>query len=167
MEEIIIEPMTEESWPEVARIYEFGIANKNATFETHVPEWSRWDSAHRKDCRLVALINGQVVGWIALSYVSGRCVFAGVAEVSIYIHPDFQRKGVGDKLLEALIKESELRGIWTLQSGIFPENTASMRLHQKHGFRIVGIYEKMGKMDDGRWRDVAMLERRSKIAGCN
>jgi len=164
MTEITVEPMTKKSWPAVARIYESGIATRNATFQTEVPGWEGWDESHRKDCRLIALINGMVVGWAALSDVSSRCVYSGVAEVSIYVDQDFRGKGVGNKLMTALINLSESKGIWTLQAGIFPENLGSINLHHKHGFRTVGIRERLGKMDDI-WRDVALLERRSRIAG--
>ncbi|NLU38834.1 MAG: N-acetyltransferase [Bacteroidales bacterium] len=164
MEDIVIEEMTEDSWINVARIYESGIATKNATFEKQAPDWDSWNNAHRKDCRLVAKINKRIVGWAALSNVSSRCVYSGVAEVSVYIDYEYRGKGIGDKLMDSLIKESEAQGIWTLQAGIFPENTGSLRLHHKHGFRTIGIKERIGKMDD-KWRDVALLERRSKIIG--
>lgn len=164
MEDIVIEEMTEDSWIDVARIYESGIATKNATFEKQAPDWDSWNNAHRKDCRLVAKINKRIVGWAALSNVSSRCVYSGVAEVSVYIDFGYRGKGIGDKLMDALIKESETQGIWTLQAGIFPENIGSLRLHHKHGFRTIGIKERIGKMDD-KWRDVALLERRSKIIG--
>jgi len=164
MNTIQIAPMTPASWPEVARIYEAGIATKNATFETKAPEWNAWDSAHRKDGRLVAIIDEQIVGWCSLSNISSRCVYAGVAEVSIYIDPAFQGRGVGSKLMEELIKESEANGIWTLQAGIFPENLGSLGLHQKYGFRVVGVKERIGRMD-GVWRDETVLERRSGVVG--
>ena len=136
--------MTIDSWIDVARIFEEGIATRNATFEQH-PDWNSWDKSHRKDCRLIALVDDKVVGWAALSDVSGRCVYSGVAEVSVYVDSGYRGKGIGDRLLDALIKESELCGIWTLQAGIFPENTSSIRLHHKHGFRTVGIRERLGK----------------------
>jgi phosphinothricin acetyltransferase len=164
MELITIQPLTASHWPAAARIYEAGIATGNATFQTEAPAWEVWDNAHRKDCRLVAVSEGKVAGWVALSSVSSRPVYAGVAEVSIYVDPAFCGQSVGDSLMDALIKESEARGVWTLQSGVFPENAASMRLHQKHGFRTVGIKERIGKMHSV-WRDVAMLERRSLVAG--
>ncbi|MDD2611641.1 MAG: N-acetyltransferase family protein [Bacteroidales bacterium] len=159
-----IKQMTADSWTDVARIYETGIATKNATFERQAPDWDSWNNAHRKDCRLIALIKDKIVGWAALSNVSNRCVYSGVAEVSIYIDTDFRGKGIGDRLITELIKESESTGIWTLQAGVFPENTGSIRLHEKHGFRIIGKKERIGKMDDT-WRDVLQLERRSKIVG--
>lgn len=159
-----IEFMTQQAWPAVARIYEAGIATKNATFQTEAPDWEDWDKAHRKDCRLIARIDDKIVGWAALSPVSSRCIYSGVAEVSIYIDPAYRQQGIGDQLMAALIKESERNGVWTLQSGVFPENTGSMKLHHKHGFRTIGIRERIGKMDDT-WRNVAFLERRSKVTG--
>ncbi len=164
MKQITIQFFTAAHWSDAARIYEAGIATGNATFQTEAPAWEAWDKAHRSDCRLVAVCEGKVAGWAALSSVSVRPVYAGVAEVSIYVDPAFRGQGVGDSLMDALIKESEAMGIWTLQSGVFPENAASMRLHQKHGFRTIGIKERIGKMNSV-WRDVAMLERRSRVAG--
>lgn len=164
MSQVIIEEMSEKSWEAVRRIYNAGIATKNATFQTEAPEWEVWDQSHRKDCRLIARINDQIAGWAALSNVSSRCVYAGVAEVSIYIDPAFRGMGIGDQLMKQLIAASEEHGIWTLQAGIFPENEASMALHLKNGFRIMGVREKIGKMDNV-WRDTATLERRSKVVG--
>lgn len=164
MEGILIEKMIKASWKEVSRIYNAGIATKNATFEKQAPSWETWDRSHRKDCRLVATADGRIAGWAALSNVSDRCVYSGVAEVSIYVDPEFRGMGVGGKLMTALINESENTGIWTLQAGIFPENAASIKLHHKHGFRTVGIREKLGRLE-GAWRDVALLERRSKRVG--
>jgi phosphinothricin acetyltransferase len=164
MEELLIDKMTEENWEDVSRIYNSGIATKNATFEKQVPKWNTWDNSHRKDCRLIAKFGDKIVGWAAISDASDRCVYSGVAEVSIYVDPEFHGRGIGDKLLKSLIEESEAHGIWTLQAGIFPENESSIRLHQKNGFRIVGIREKIGKMD-GKWSDTVMLERRSKVIG--
>ena len=158
--------MDENSRNDVARIYRSGIETKNATFETQVPDWNTWDNAHRKDCRLIAKIDSKIVGWAALSDVSDRCVYSGVAEVSIYIDTEYWGKGIGDKLLKSLIRESETIEIWTLQAGIFPENENSIKLHQENGFRIIGTREKIGKMDNN-WRDVVLLERRSKIIGIN
>ncbi len=164
MSGVIIETMNDESWETVQRIYNDGIATKNATFQTDAPEWDAWDQSHRKYCRLIARIENQMAGWAALSNVSNRCVYAGVAEVSIYIDSAFRGMGVGDQLMKQLITESEKHGIWTLQAGIFPENRASIALHLKNGFRIIGTREKIGKMDQA-WRDVAMLERRSTVTG--
>ena len=164
MIKVIIETMENESWEAVKKIYNSGIATKNATFQTEAPEWDAWDQSHRKDCRLIARIENQVAGWAALSNVSNRCVYAGVAEVSIYVDSAFRGMGVGDQLMKQLITESEKHGLWTLQAGIFPENKASIALHLKNGFRILGTREKIGKMDNI-WRDTVMLERRSRIVG--
>ena len=164
--DVIIVPMAVADWEAVKQIYLEGIATKNATFEINAPEWEAWDKAHRKDCRMVAKINGVVVGWAALSQVSARKVYEGVTESSIYISTNYHNKGIGDKLMTELVKESEKNNIWTMQAGIFPENIASIRLHEKHGFRILGVKEKVGKMDN-RWRDVVLMERRSRVVGVN
>ncbi len=156
--------MTAEDWPRVRDIYAEGIAGGNATFEKAPPAYEQWDRGHLPSCRLVARDGAAVVGWAALSPVSGRCVYAGVAEASVYVAAKAQGRGIGLALLNALVERSERLGIWTLQAGIFPENTASIRVHEKAGFRTVGIREKLGNMD-GRWRDVALLERRSQVAG--
>src|SRR5882757_9000228 len=150
-----------EHWPDVKKIYEAGLATGNASFQTSAPSWEEWDAAHLKHSRLVFLQDCQVKGWAALTPVSSRCVYAGVAEVSIYIDAVSRGKGVGKALLQALITESETNGLWTLQAGIFPENTASLRLHEKCGFRLIGTREKIGQMN-GIWRDTVQLERRSK-----
>ena len=152
--------MSPEDWPAVRAIYLEGIATGNATFERSAPEWERWDEAHLPTCRLVARAAGEVVGWAALSPVSRRAVYAGVAEVSVYVSARARGQGVGTRLLARLVEVSEREGLWTLQAGIFPENTASIELHQRAGFRVVGIREKIGSMD-GRWRDVVLMERRS------
>ena len=161
---IKIEKMDASHWHEVKRIYNVGIATKNATFQTEAPNWVSWDQNHRQDCRLIAISDDRVAAWAALSNVSNRCVYAGVAEVSIYVDSEFRGLGIGDKLLKQLILESEQNGLWTLQAGIFPENSASLRLHLKNGFRTLGIREKIGKMDSV-WRDVVLLERRSQMIG--
>jgi L-amino acid N-acyltransferase YncA len=161
---IVIEAMLLGDWEEVRHIYLEGIATKNATFETNVPSFEMWDKAHRPDCRLVARINNKIAGWAALSSVSTRKVYLGVAESSVYIGEAYRGQGIGDKLMEVLIKESEANGVWTLQVGIFPENKASIHLHEKHGFRVLGKREKVGKMDDW-WRDVVLMERRSSVVG--
>ncbi len=149
-------------WPEVVRIYEQGIRTGQATFETSVPSWSDWDAAHLREHRLVAVRDGRVAGWAALSRVSERCVYAGVAEHSVYVAAEARRRGVGRELLAALIASSERGGIWTLQSGIFPENEASLALHAALGFRVVGVRERLGRLH-GVWRDVLLLERRSEV----
>jgi phosphinothricin acetyltransferase len=164
MEALMVAPMAREHWSAVARIYAEGIATGYATFETTVPDWEAWDAAHLGQHRLVALADGQVVGWTALSPVSERCVYAGVAEESVYVAADARGRGVGQTLLEQLISGSEDAGIWTIQTGIFRENEASLRLHERVGFRVVGIRERLGQ-HDGVWRDVVFLERRSSVIG--
>ena len=154
-------PLLPEHWSDVKEIYENGLATGNASFQTSAPTWEEWDTAHLKHSRLVSILNSQVVGWAALTPVSGRCVYAGVAEVSVYVHPDSRGLGIGKDLLQELIIESESNGIWTLQAGIFPENIPSLRIHEKTGFRQVGFREKIGQMN-GKWRDTVLLERRSK-----
>jgi phosphinothricin acetyltransferase len=151
---------------EVLKIYEEGIATGNATFQNAVPSGEEWDKTHIGNCRLVAIENNRISGWAALTAVSGRCVYAGVAEVSIYVAAAARGKGLGKKLLQALIKESESNNYWTLQAGIFPENKASIRIHEECGFRIIGSRERIGQMN-GVWRDTLLLERRSKIIGAN
>jgi L-amino acid N-acyltransferase YncA len=161
---ISIRTLLPSDWPAVRVIYLEGIATGNATFETEAPEWERWDAAHRADCRFVACDGEAVVGFAALSSVSARKVYAGVAEVSVYVAGRARGAGVGRALLRELVRASEAAGIWTLQAGIFPENHASLRLHQSCGFRILGTRERIGCLA-GRWRDVALLERRSAIVG--
>ena len=148
----------------VKHIYELGIATENATLETKAPDWESWDNGHLKDCRFVAVEDGEIIGWAALSPVSGRCVYSGVAEDSVYVHPDHAGKGVGEVLLTELIKSSEQAGIWTLQAHMLAENAGSRKLHLKCGFRVVGIREGFGPLH-GRWRDTYLLERRSKVVG--
>ena len=156
--------MRPEDWDAVRAIYLEGIATGNSTFEQTAPDWPVWDQGHLPCCRLVARIDSEVLGWTALSPVSSRRVYAGVAEFSIYVAERARGRGIGAALLQALIVASEQEGIWTLQSGIFPENTASLALCLRFGFRVVGARERIGSMD-GRWRDVVLLERRSAIAG--
>ena len=156
--------MTPDDWPDVARIYEEGIQTGNATFETRVPEWEEWDAAHLEACRLVMEEDGVILGWAALSPVSRRQVYRGVAEHSIYVADAARGRGVGTGLLGSLVEVSEEAGFWTLQTAIFPENETSISLHEKHGFRVVGIRERLG-CHHGRWRDVVLMERRSTEAG--
>ncbi len=159
---IAVEKMQDKDWEVVRAIYREGIATGNATFETDVPEWAAWDAGHLRDGRLVARAGEQVLGWAALSPVSGRCVYAGVAEVSVYVASAARGKGVGKALLRELVAESERAGMWTLQGGVFPENVASIALHEACGFRKVGVRERLGKLR-GVWRDVVLMERRSEI----
>ena len=160
----MVTPMTVDDWESVHNIYEEGIATGNATFEKSPPEYEVWDRGHLRTCRLVAREDGAVVGWAALSPVSSRCVYGGVAEVSVYVAEKARGRGVGLALMRALVEESEKAGIWTLQAGIFPENAASIDVHGKVGFRIVGLRERLGAMN-GRWRDVVLMERRSAVVG--
>ncbi len=162
--EFTIAKMKDGDRPAMRTIYREGIATGNATFETDVPEWAAWDKNHLPDCRIVARLKEQVVGWAALSPVSSRCIYAGVAEVSVYVAESARGLGAGKILLRALIEESERAGIWTLQAGIFPENVASIALHKNCGFRELGYRERIGQLD-GVWRDVVLLERRSMVVG--
>jgi phosphinothricin acetyltransferase len=160
-----LHPLTAAHWPAVRAIYEQGIATGNATFETQAPEWDAWDRAHLPHSRLVAVDEaGMVLGWAALSPVSSRCVYGGVAELSIYIAAEARGQGVGRQLLQALITDSEAHGIWTLQAGTFEENSASIGLHTQAGFRVVGHRERIGQ-HHGVWRNTVQLERRSPTVG--
>jgi L-amino acid N-acyltransferase YncA len=151
-------------WPAVRVIYGAGIASGDATFATAAPDWGAWDAGHLVDHRLVAVVAGRVVGWTALAPVSDRCGYGGVAEDSIYVAPAAQGRGVGRALLAAVVASADQGGIWTVQSGIFPENQASLGLHRACGFRVVGVRERLGRLH-GRWRDVVLLERRSPVIG--
>ena len=165
MSDIAIGSMAASDWDDVRGIYAEGIATGNATMETAPPPWESWDKAHRPECRLVARGDGgRMLGWAALSRVSERCAYGGVAEVSVYVSQEARGRGVGRRLLEQLVRASEEAGIWTLQAGIFPENVASLSIHQHCGFRVVGVREKFGKLGSA-WRDVALLERRSARVG--
>jgi phosphinothricin acetyltransferase len=159
-----IEALTARDWTAVERIFDEGIRTGDATFETSTPEWEKWDAGHLATCRLVARAGDEILGWAALSPVSNRRCYAGVAEVSLYIAGHARSRGVGTRLLSALIEASERAGIWSLQSLTFPENTASLALQQRHGFRVIGRRERIA-CRDGRWRDVVLLERRSNVAG--
>ncbi|RSK44062.1 GNAT family N-acetyltransferase [Hymenobacter rigui] len=156
-------PLSAAHYPAVATIYAEGIATGQATLNTEVPDWEAWDTAHLAHSRLVACTPaGEVAGWAALTPVSGRCVYSGVAEVSVYVGASHRGRGVGLLLLRKLVQQSEQNGIWTLQSGIIRENTPSLRLHEQAGFRLVGIREKLGRLHD-QWRDICLLERRSTV----
>ena len=159
-----IEDMGTGDWAAVREIYQEGIATGNATVDTQAPAWEHWNHVHRPDCRLVAKDDGNVVGWAALSPVSDREAYAGVAEVSVYVAEHSRGNGVGKLLLDSLVSVSEAAGIWTLQASIFVENEASITLHAACGFRTVGTREKIGRLN-GRWRDTVLMERRSDVAG--
>ncbi len=156
----MIEPMTPEHAEQVLAIYQAGIDEGNATFETTTPDWPTFSEAKLPDHRFVAVQHDTVLGWIAAGKVSDRCVYGGVIEHSVYVSPSARGQGVATRLLEALIDSTEAAGIWTIQSGIFPENTASLVLHQRLGFRVIGTRERIGR-HHGTWRDVVLLERRS------
>jgi len=160
----VIEAMQPADWEQVRGIYLEGIATRDATFETDPPDWQRWDALHLSFGRLVARAGGTLLGWGALSSVSDRHCYAGVAEASVYVGAGHRGQGVGEGLLRGLIEASEKCGIWTLQAGIFPENSASLALVRKCGFREVGRRERVGKLE-GVWRDVVLLEHRSKAVG--
>jgi len=156
--------MRDSDWAAVRSIYLEGIATGDATFETEAPDWTAWDNNHLRQCRLVASVENRVIGWAALSPVSRRRAYSGVAEVSIYVAADTRHKGVGKALLDALVAESEQAGIWTLQASIFPENMGSIALHKAWGFRQVGYREHIGSLH-GVWRDIVLMERRSMVVG--
>ena len=162
--DVKIEDMADSDWPAVEAIYQEGIETGDATFESGVPDWEQFDAKHLRDGRLAAKAGDHIVGWIALSPVSGRCVYSGVAEVSIYIKASARGQGVGKALLAAAAERSERAGLWTLQAGIFPENVSSLALHRHCGFRLVGYRERLGQMN-GLWRDVILMERRSEVVG--
>jgi L-amino acid N-acyltransferase YncA len=151
-------------WEAIKKIYEAGINTGYATFETSAPTWEVWNKTHLPHSRLICELDGKVAGWVALKAVSGRSVYSGVAEISVYIDTEFQGTGIGFVLLERIIKESEANGIWALEAGIFEDNKGSIRLHEKSGFRKVGYRERIGKLN-GMWHNVVLFEKRSKIVG--
>jgi L-amino acid N-acyltransferase YncA len=159
-----IAQLLKQHYPAVVEIYKQGIQTGNATFQSDVPSWEEWDKNHLAHSRIVALEDDGVVGWAALTPISGRCVYAGVAEVSVYVADGYKGKGIGKQLLRTLIVESEKNNIWTLQAGIFPENGSSVAIHEASGFRKVGYRERIGQMQ-GQWRDTILLERRSPVVG--
>ncbi len=165
----VIDVMKADDWEQVRSIYLEGIRTGNSTFESNAPDWETWDAAHLGEHRLVVREGNDVVAWAALSSVSTRRVYSGVAEVSLYVATEHRGKGIGSDLLEAVTGSAEKAGLWTLQAGIFPENAASLRLVKKHGFREIGTREKIGKMTYGHfagtWRDVVLVERRSTVTG--
>jgi phosphinothricin acetyltransferase len=162
--EFVIDSMRPRDWDQVRAIYAEGIATGQATFETEAPDWERWDAGHLPECRLVARSRERILGWAALGPASKRKVYAGVAEVSVYVAASARGRGVGGALMKSLIEASERHGIWTLQSSVFPENQASLALHLRHGFRELGRRERIALLH-GVWRDTVVLERRSRIAG--
>ena len=168
-EPITVGALERPHWPEVEAIYAAGIATGHATFESEPPTWEHFDGAKLPDQRFVALGGDKVLGWVAASMISERCVYAGVVEHSVYVDPGAQGRGIGRQLLDALITSTEAAGIWTIQSGIFPENTASLSLHEAAGFEVVGTRRRIGRMAhgplEGQWRDVIFIERRSSTAG--
>ena len=161
---ITIRPFVKSDFPSVKDIYQQGIDSGDATFQEQAKDYDDWNESVLSNCRLVAENNRQIIGWAALSSASNRCVYSGIAEVSVYVSSNSQGSGVGNSLLDALIKASEEEGIWTLQAGIFPENKVSIHIHSKHGFKMLGIREKLGQMN-GIWRDIVFMERRSKVVG--
>jgi phosphinothricin acetyltransferase len=171
--DISIREMSAEDWPRVVEIYRQGLRTGISTLESQAPEFEAWDAAHDKRCRLVAVADGtianggEIAGWVALSPVSGRCVYAGVAELSVYVAEEYRGRNVGRVLLNALIEESEKAGFWTLQAGIQEENAASLALHHRCGFRTVGIRERLGRDPRGRWCSIMLLERRSGVVGAD
>jgi L-amino acid N-acyltransferase YncA len=165
-EKTAIRPMRAADAGQVLAIYQAGLDAGDASFETQAPSWEEFDAAKLPAHRLVAVAEGtgELLGWAAVCPVSGRCVYAGVVEHSVYVAAAARRRGVGAALLQALIASTEAAGVWTIQSGIFPENAASLRLHERAGFRVVGVRERIGR-HHGRWRDVVLVERRSPVAG--
>jgi phosphinothricin acetyltransferase len=163
---MLIRPMEDHDAGQVLAIYQLGLDTRQSSFETVAPSWEAFDAGRLPEHRHVAAdeVTGEVLGWVATSAVSTRCVYAGVVEHSVYVHPGRQGRGIGGALLSALITSSEAAGIWTIQSGVFPENTASLRLHERAGFRMVGVRERVGR-HYGAWRDTVLIERRSKVAG--
>ena len=162
--EVVIRPMAPADWPAVAEIYRQGIETKNATFQTQLPTYEEWDRGHLKSCRFVALAEGQVAGWAALSPTSSRPVYRGVVEISLYVGEGFRGLGMGGRLMEAIIAASEAEGIWTIQGSTFETNQASLALQRRYGFRVVGIRERIAQLD-GVWRNTVFTERRSPVVG--
>ncbi|MDR1875571.1 MAG: GNAT family N-acetyltransferase [Synergistaceae bacterium] len=163
--DIVLRGMKPEDWPQVAEIYRQGIRTGVATLEAEVPSFERWDAAHAKECRIVAVQDADVVGWVVLSPVSGRHVYRGVAEVSVYVSETHRGQKVGRMLLNAVIRQSEEAGYWTLQSGIQEENSVSVALHHSCGFRTVGVRRRLGQDSEGKWCNILLLERRSDRVG--
>ena len=163
--EVHIRPLVPDDWPDVARIYREGIDTGDATFETQVPDWGTWDAGRHPTARIVAEVDGVIVGFAAVSPVSKRSVYRGVAEVMVYVSAEARGRGAGRRLMDALVQVTEEAGIWTLQASIFPENEASVAVHEAVGFRTVGTRERIGCTPEGTWRDTVILERRSQVVG--
>ena len=157
--DVVFEPMQPDDWPAVRAIYAEGIATGDATFEPTVPDWTAWDAAHLREARLVARVDADVIGFAALSAYSSRAAYRGVAWESVYVAEARQRKGVGRALLDAVIAAADAAGLWALMAGVLAENTASLALHERAGFRRVGVLERIGRDASGRWRDVVLMER--------
>ncbi len=160
----MIREMIKQDSSRILEIYKMGLDTRNATFETNTPSWTDWDLEHLKHSRFVYVENEKVIGWVALSPVSKRKAYEGVAELSVYVDTNFSGKGIGSKLMNKVIVSSEKHGIWTLYSSIFPENEVTLKLHEKFGFRVIGIREKIAMLD-GKWRNTVLLEKRSKKVG--
>lgn len=160
-----VRPMARADWPAVREIFQQGVDMVDATFRTRVPSYEEWDASHFESCRLVAEVDRRVVGWAALTVFSSRDTYRGVGEVSIYIHQAFRGQGVGRALLSALVEASERAGFWSLHANIFAQNQASRALHQRCGFRLMGVWEALGQDARGQWRDVAVMQRRSRVVG--
>lgn len=162
---MIVRALVESDWPVVAEIYRQGIAAGDATFETDVPPWDVWDATRHPTCRIVAEHDGEVAGFAAISSVSSREVYAGVAEVMVYVAERARGRGIGGRLMRELVERTETQGFWTLQASIFPENGASLKAHERVGFRVLGTRERIARFHDGRWRDTVLMERRSRVVG--
>jgi len=162
---VILRPLESSDWEAVLAIYREGIESGHATFERSLPDWTTWNAARLEPCRIVAAEQAEILGFAALSPISKREVYAGVAEVMVYVAERARGRGVGGRLMSELVSSSEAEGIWTLQASIFPENVASIRAHERVGFRVLGRRDRIGRFHDGRWRDTVVMERRSEVVG--
>ena len=162
---VALRAMEPADWPAVAEVYRQGVESGDATFERDVPSWEEWDVSKRTTCRIVAVADGELVGFACLGPTSKRSVYAGVCEVMVYVADGARGRGIGGRLMEELVAQSERDGVWTLQASIFPENRASIRAHERVGFRVLGTRERIARFHDGRWRDTVIMERRSRSVG--